>query len=143
MTNTPYSAYTSAIQSSSHFDQLIMLYDGAIKYVNQAKYALQDEDYAKRFNLLNRASSIIRGLQECLDLDNGGETAEALSRAYDDLDIQIIFATSSENIEVFDKIIDNIKSLKSSWESIRSEQESDDYELPQSESNEAFSDIEA
>lgn len=114
--NQGYNAYTNSIESNTHFDQLIMLYDGAIKYVVQAKDALENQEYDKRFNLLNRASSIIHGLRECLDLEKGGETAEALSQAYHDLDIQIIFSTTSDNPEVYDKVIDKLKQLRDSWE---------------------------
>lgn len=62
---------------------LIMLYDGAIRFVRQAKIALADGRDTDKAKSISKAIAIIAEFSNTLDRQVGGEIAEDLSRLYD------------------------------------------------------------
>lgn len=81
-------AYMSQYQnnqvlSASPEQILIMLYDGAIRFVRQAERALADGREAEKAKAISKAVAIIAEFSNTLDREVGGEIAEDLSRLYD------------------------------------------------------------
>ncbi len=63
----PYAAYANnAINTANKFELTLMLYEGAIKFCNQAEIAIENKDYAESNRLLQRIQDIIRELQVTL-----------------------------------------------------------------------------
>jgi flagellar biosynthetic protein FliS len=71
-----YQAYAAATQTVAGTRQVVMLYDGAIRFVQQAKEAIRERRIEDRYNLLMKASGIVSGLQNCLDFERGGKIAK-------------------------------------------------------------------
>lgn len=57
-----------SIYSMSNAEQLLLLYDEAIKRLTMAEYALEDHDYGMFEDCLLRTSKIVRYLIEILDM---------------------------------------------------------------------------
>lgn len=73
--------HASAEAASPH--KLIeMLFDGALERIAQAKGAMEYGQIEMRNNKINSAISVVGGLRESLDHDNGGEIAANLDGLY-------------------------------------------------------------
>lgn len=62
---------------------LLMMYEGAIKFLKQAKMGLEDNDISKFCRFLSKGQAIIAELMNTLDFEKGGEIAKDLDRLYD------------------------------------------------------------
>ena len=72
----------TAVETASPARLIVMLYDGAIRFINEATYAMQQRDYETQNAKLQRAQKILAELISSLDFDKGGEIAENLFRLY-------------------------------------------------------------
>jgi flagellar protein FliS len=82
--NTAYSpaAYRqSAVLSATHGQQIVMLYDGACRFLHQAALAMGEGKIEAAHNKLARAENIIRHLRQTLVLEQG-ELAVRLQSIY-------------------------------------------------------------
>jgi len=59
-----------------------MLYDGAIKFISDAKQEIGRKNFIESNRLLSRARNIIIELLRILDLERGGDIAKNLQRLY-------------------------------------------------------------
>ena len=73
----------NAIMTASSEQLLIMLYDGAIRFVRQAKQAIIDDQRIDKSKNISKAMAIISEFSNTLDYEIGGEIAHDLSRLYD------------------------------------------------------------
>jgi flagellar protein FliS len=62
---------------------LLMMYEGAIKFLRQAQAGLKEQDIAKFCRFLSKAQAIIAELMNTLDFEKGGTIARDLDRLYD------------------------------------------------------------
>ena len=62
---------------------LLMMYEGAIKFLKQSKAGLEANDIAKFCRFLSKAQAIIAELMNTLDFEKGGSIARDLDRLYD------------------------------------------------------------
>lgn len=70
------------VKTASPEQLLIMLYDGAIRFVRQAREALVDGESLRKRELISRALAIISEFSNTLDREVGGEIAENLDALY-------------------------------------------------------------
>ena len=89
-----YQAYAAATQTVAKTKQVVMLYDGVIRFLQQAKEAISEKRIEDRYNLLIKASAIISGLQSCLDFEKGGDIAKVLYNFYVNIDGRIFPSTA-------------------------------------------------
>ncbi|HXT71058.1 MAG TPA: flagellar export chaperone FliS [Vicinamibacterales bacterium] len=68
--------------SSSPLELVVLLYDGAIKFMGEARSAAERRDIRARRQSLDRALAIVAELQGTLNLDGGGDLAKELDRLY-------------------------------------------------------------
>jgi flagellar protein FliS len=113
-----YQAYVAATHTVGKTQQIIMLYDGVIRLVQQAKEAITEKRIEDRYNLLVKASSIIHGLQGCLDFESGQEIANVLYRFYSSVDSKLFSVHRDNSIETCDDIINDLKQMREAWVSI-------------------------
>lgn len=117
--SNPYQAYSYANQTKSHAEQIIMLYSGAISFVQQAKEAVKENNHDKRYQLIDRTIQIMRGLRACLNYDSNKEVATALNDYYKDLDVLLIAIQCEEEKEkICDKVIENLRIVKDTWKEL-------------------------
>jgi flagellar protein FliS len=62
---------------------LLMMYEGAIKFLKQAKAGIEANDVAKFCRFLSKGQAIIAELMNTLDFEKGGQIARDLDRLYD------------------------------------------------------------
>lgn len=113
-----YKAYANATQTVARTKQIVMLYDGAVRYLQHARDAMANNRIEERYHLLTKASEIIIGLQACLDFENGGQIARVLYNFYSSIDSQIFQLHRTGSKETCDQIIADLKRMRDVWAEI-------------------------
>ena len=117
--NNPYGAYQHANETKSHTEQIVACYFTAISYVQQAKKAHEEKDHALRYELVEKALGIMRGLQACLDFDANEEIANALNEYYESIERMLVAVQCEDNkSEICDSIVDNLRRIQKAWEQV-------------------------
>jgi len=104
------------IQTASPEKILIMLYDGAIQFLNKAKIAIENKNIEETHNNIIAAQRIITEFMNTLDLQTGGDMAKNLFSLYEYLHYRLVQANLKKDISMIDEVIDHLKDLKQTWE---------------------------
>lgn len=115
-----YQAYSLATRTVAKTRQVVMLYNGAIRFLQQAQVAIGEKRIEERFKLLQRASEIVVGLQSSIDFDTGGEIAHTLHRFYTGVSLRILSVNfkRDEGAAICEEIITDLKQMRDIWDSI-------------------------
>ncbi len=119
-------AYTNNSHMVRKTKQVVMLYEGAIRFLQQAKAAIEEQRIEDRFNMLTKASDVVTGLQLSLDKENGGDIANLLDDYYSGLDMRIMSLHQSNDLTMLDMCVRHLKMMKEAWEEIDHNHEEDD-----------------
>ncbi len=111
-------AYHRASHTVAKTRQVVMLYDGMIRFLKQARDCMENKDIEGRYNKLVKAGEIIMGLQSSLDFDNGGEAARVLYGFYSSIDMRIISLHRTNDIPDCDRVIADLKEMRDVWNRI-------------------------
>ena len=115
----PTAAYReSSITARSKEQLIVMLYDGAIKFLRQAIIAMENQDYEQKGKLLVKAMDIIDELDCCLDMELGGEVAENLRRLYDFMRRHLTEANIKLDAHRIRDVIACLDDLNEGWKAI-------------------------
>jgi flagellar protein FliS len=98
--------------------QVVMLYDGAIRFLSQAKDAMEKNEIERRYTTLLRATDIIVGLQACLDFDAGGNAANVLFEFYNAMEMRIMQLHRTNDVAACATIIAELKEMREVWNGI-------------------------
>jgi flagellar protein FliS len=97
--------------------QIVMLYDGAVKFLRLAASDIESGDMVKKGEHTNRALDIISYLQSILDFESGGDVAQALDNLYTSLNIQILKASASLDAGLMINAAGAILPVRDAWAS--------------------------
>ena len=117
----PFQAYANAAMTVSKTRQVVMLYDGMIRFVQQAIEAIGQKDYEARFNLLAKTSAILNGLQNSLDYEQGGEIARILDGFYAALDAKISRVHHTNDVQALESALKELRNMRDAWQTIDSQ----------------------
>lgn len=104
------------IQTATPEKLLIMLYNGAINFLNKSKVYLEQRDFAQTNTFLLKAQAIITEFMNTIDWDPNPEFAQNLYNLYEFMNYTLIQANIHKDAEKIDVVIDLLKTLKSAWE---------------------------
>ena len=107
-----------AIQTSSPAKLVVMLYEGAIRFLNQSISAIQSKDLDSKRQSIDRAVAVIQHLQSTLDMGQGKEVATDLDRLYTYITSRILDASGKLEIEPLEEAIKLLTTLLSGWEEV-------------------------
>ena len=111
-------AYTqSAILTASRGELVVMLYDGAIRFLRQSAEAMRGGDRETSRNKMRRAEAIIDELNTSLDMSHG-ELPARLRSIYLFCKRQLIHANVSAEPEAIDTVVRLLAELRSAWNQI-------------------------
>ena len=114
------SAYrANAVGSAKPENLVVMLFDGAIRFLGAAIRAFDHEDPLD-FNLtihtnITKTQAIIRELNNALDLDNGGELGQNLTSLYNYFDQRLQEANIHKDRAIIEEILERISELRDAW----------------------------
>jgi len=114
-----------AAQTAPPGQLVVMLYDGAIRFLDCALVGFQYDD-PKEFNeAINnnvlRAQEIISELDGSLDLVQGGELAATLRRLYHYMDVQLTHSNASKSPEGIRDALQRLSTLRDAWREMLSQ----------------------
>jgi flagellar protein FliS len=108
----------NAVNGASPLELVIMLYDGALRFMEAGKHAMQQGELAKQNHSLQRAQKIVTELMSCLDMKQGGEIAKNLLALYTYVLNQLVMANIEDNPEPVERSIRVMSELRESWAEI-------------------------
>jgi len=94
---------------------VVMIYDGCLRFLNQAAYALRDNDAIQAGARLSRAEAIIVELLETLDLEQGGVVASRLQGIYVFCLRHLTEARAAGDPEMVEKVGELLGELRDAW----------------------------
>ncbi len=97
---------------------LLMLYDGAIKFLAQAKEKMQDKDYAAKGRLISKALDVINELDASLNREAGGELADNLHNLYFLCSSRLLQANLRMDPDLIDSVTGILSGLRSAFAQI-------------------------
>ena len=116
---TAYKENTITTQSRGHL--IVMLYEGAVKFLNQAIEQIEagdDGNIADRAEYITKATNIINELNAILDVDTGGEIAADLRRLYQFMIRHLLQANIRNDTRMIREVIDLLEDLNEGWKAI-------------------------
>jgi flagellar protein FliS len=110
----------TAISTQNSGKLIVMLYDGAIKFLKQAIIHMEDKDYLAKGKCISRAQDIIDELNTVLDMDSGGEVAQSLRSLYNFMVRHLSDANIKCDPSKCQDVIGLLEDLNESWRAITS-----------------------
>ena len=114
------SAYQAATTTVTPAMAIVMLYDGAMRFLARAKAAIGEGRIEERCQLVNKAHAVIHGLQCQLDFTAGGEVALTLDRYYSYVLHRMMQVNIKNDPAICDELIDRLREMRESWATIAS-----------------------
>lgn len=105
----------TAIETASKEQILLMLYDGAIKFLHKAKLAFEQNDIQEIHTNLTKAERIITEFQSTLDMENGGKFAQEMFALYDYLNNRLFLANIKKRTDYVDEVLKHLTGLRDTW----------------------------
>lgn len=119
MYNNPYKAYQKTQVTTARPEKvLLMLYEGAIKFVRLAQARMRDNNVPEKGKYISKALSIISELQNTLDHNAGGQLAIDLENLYMFMMDKLIEANMYNKSEDLDAVERLLTILYSGWEDV-------------------------
>ena len=106
---------TTSIQSASREKLLLMMYEGAIRFVKTAIAAAESKNIAERGAAIGRAYDVILELNNTLDHKVGGEIAKNLEQLYMFMTEQLTKANVSGDVAHLRNVLKVLETLYEGW----------------------------
>lgn len=113
----PYNKYikqyqTNNITTATPEKLMVMLFDGAVQFLQKAKTAIEEKNLQERANNIEGARKIIRELMRTIDLENGNDVSKSLFRLYNRMAMKLIKANVSKNVGLIDEVIEDLMNIR-------------------------------
>ena len=113
------SAYQdSSVTTQSKGRLIVMLYEGAIKFMKLAIKEIEAGNHEAKGQYLNKAQGIINELNVVLDMDAGGEMAINLRKLYSFISKRLSEANIKRDPQIIREVIKLMEELNQSWKAI-------------------------
>ena len=138
---SPFATHTSARHAGSHthaYTQVraatqlqdadahklvVMLFNGLLDALNEARGAMQRGDVPLKCSALSRAARIVdEGLKAGLNLEAGGEVAQNLYTLYDYMSMTITKANLRNDEELVNQVLRLVQPVQDAWNRISTAQ---------------------
>ena len=103
----------STVFTATPEELTLMLYDGGIKFMNIAKYNIENDDIEKAHESLNRAQDIIVELKSTLNMDY--EISNNLEKLYDFIMGKLTDANISKEVGPIEEALGILTELRDTW----------------------------
>ena len=108
----------NAVTTQSKSRLIVMLYDGAIRFLRLAIREIENNNYEAKGLYINKAIDIINELNAVLDMDAGGEIASNLRKLYIFMINHLSQANLKSDPQPIRDVIKLMEELNQSWKAI-------------------------
>jgi flagellar protein FliS len=122
-----YQAYQAgAVFTASPAQLVLMLFDGAIKFINIALEGFKQQDPLD-FNLtihqnVQKAQAIVRELKACLDPEKGPEFADKMTALYNYFDRRLQDGNLKKDADPIEEVKRHLQILRDAWKEMMQKQ---------------------
>jgi flagellar protein FliS len=103
------------VNGASPLQLVIMLYDGALRFMDAGRRAMEERNIDAQNTNLQKAQKIVLELASCLDMRQGGEIAENLFALYTYCYNQLVAANIEDDPALIDQATRVLSDLRESW----------------------------
>jgi flagellar protein FliS len=115
----PFNEYKKTqIATANQGKLIVMLYDGAIKFLNIAIENMNPKTYDIANNNIIKAQDIITELLLSLNMQEGGEISQNLFNIYMYFKKTLLEANIQKNAEIIKGVLKLLKELRDAWDKI-------------------------
>lgn len=110
--------FEHSISTQERCRLIVMLYEGAIKFLRIAKQKLAEEDFALKGVYIGKAQDIIAELNNSLDMEAGLQLASDLRALYNFLYRHLNEANIERDVAKIDDCVRILDELREAWEEV-------------------------
>ncbi|WP_339060484.1 flagellar export chaperone FliS [Tepidibacillus marianensis] len=115
--NTPYQTYQqNSVTTASPGELTLMLYNGCLKFIKQAKIAIQEKKNEEKNTNIIKAQNIIQELMVTLNMDY--EISQQLMPLYDYLLRRLIEANLKSDVAILDEVEGFVVEFRDTWKQV-------------------------
>ena len=107
-----------AITTQNRGRLIVLLHDGAIKFLKLAMRGLDQQDMETKNLYIQKALAIIDELNNVLDMEAGGEVAVNLRQLYIFMNRHLTMANIKKDPQKIDEVIKLLEELNQGWKAI-------------------------
>lgn len=108
----------STAQQASPYQLVAMLFQKLLGNIATAKGAISQNNFEKKGTELSNAIAIIGVLEGSLDFKEGGEVSENLASLYKFCSEQLLAASTNNDSDKLEEVIQILLPIKAGWDSI-------------------------
>ncbi|OUM94428.1 MAG: flagellar export chaperone FliS [Firmicutes bacterium ZCTH02-B6] len=108
---------TTQVRTANPADLVVMMYDGAIRFIRQGVAAIEAADFEEAHRSLVRAQDIISELDRALD-PQAGEIAANLAQLYDYIHRRLVEGNVRKDAAPLQEVIGLLTELRDAWAQI-------------------------
>ena len=113
----PYQSYqTNAVQTASPGELTLMLYNGCLKFIAQAKKAMEEKNIEARNTNLLKAQKIIQELMVTLNMEY--EVAKPMMTMYDYIYRRLVEANIKSDVTILEEVEGYVKEFRDTWKQV-------------------------
>lgn len=109
------------VETTDSVKLVVMLYEGAINFLEQAKLRVAENQVGEKGILINKVIAIISELQGSLNMSEGGEVAESLDRVYTYIINCLLEANINADAQAINEVLKHLRTLMRAWRRIADE----------------------
>lgn len=118
MIANPYQRYfQNQVYTASPERLILMLYDGALKFLKSARAAIPEKDFDKANRCIGRVQDIVTELMVSLDL-NQGDVSGNLYVLYDYINNRLIQANLAKDTAMLAEVENMLSTLRDTWREV-------------------------
>ncbi|BAQ10210.1 flagellar protein flis [Bacillus sp. OxB-1] len=115
--NNPYAAYqNNSVNTSTPGELTLMLYNGCLKFIAQAKKALEDGNIEEKNKSVQKAQAIVTELM--LTLDTSMPISENMMVLYEFVNNRLLDGNIKNDSKLFDEAGDIITEFRDTWKQV-------------------------
>lgn len=112
----PHAQYLkTAVETATPTRLVVMLYDGAIRFLSQAMTAMQARNVEDQSRFIGKAQDIIAHLHAHLDYESGGAVARQMATVYVPMFDMLTYANVKDDQVRVEKVLSALRELREAW----------------------------
>ncbi len=110
--------FQTKVSTTDQGQLLLMLYDGALRYLQQARDKMLAKDFAGKGILISKVIDIVNELSASLNMEKGGSLAVNLNNLYILCTARLLQANLKMNVDSLDSVVQILSGLRGAYAQI-------------------------
>lgn len=112
-----YNAYLrSKVMTATPAELTLMLYEGAIKFVNKAIMSIEKDDVMRAHNNLMKTQRIIEELRA--SLDHKYPVAKEFDTVYEYILRRLVEANIKKDKDILEEVLEHLRTMRDTWKEV-------------------------